>query len=205
MNALIERRDAGVIREIARNLIVTAEHLTIGDGLLTLVRADFLVKLRDYFGDDGIADVWVVIDGPGLRAAKHPAGLRALDDELKAIRELALAGPPVTTLRPEAARPTAVPALPDGKTRRAEVVEERAANLAAHAAKQKARPAADGAMSRAEFHAALKHLGMTCAQLAAAIGVSVWTVRKWSRGALAPSPERAAAIRRLVGKQMVAG
>jgi DNA-binding transcriptional regulator YiaG len=185
---LLDRRDARAIKQVARDLAVSVETLPVGSGLLTVAPVSLLLQLRDAFGDEGMADVWAVIDGPALRALKPAAGLRSIDDELAAVWAVA-----------------------ERRQRRETILREREANGRAKAAAKPARddpPRAAEAVATPhadEIKAALATLGMQPHELAERLGISRSAVTNWCNGRNLVADRNLIAIRALVAERGAAG
>jgi DNA-binding XRE family transcriptional regulator len=189
--ALIERRDARQIKELARHLCVSGESLTTGDGLLTLVPVDLLLQLRDAFGDAGMSDCWVVIDGPALAAMQTPAGIRSIDDELKAVREAQARRQPMTPIARAEAQARRQPMTPIARAK---------AQVSGTPLPPRAPGDEERLAIRDEVRAAKRVLGMSIREFANAVGVSQGTVGFWTSGRYRPSPDNLAAIRAFVAE-----
>jgi len=116
---------------------------------------------------------------------RAPAGIKCIDDELRAVREVALNRPPTTTLRSEFVRtkPAAIARDPTPVVVAAPVepIDERTA-------------------VRDEVRAAKKALGLSYREFADALGVSASAVQFWTNGRYRPTRDNLAEIRRLVAE-----
>lgn len=172
-----DRRDIVQIKGITRELVADATALPVGDGqYLTVVPVSHLLQLRDFFGDDGLADCWAVVDGPHLRSLRGPAGMPTVPADAPR------AAPPKQTKAIRIPQPkapvTPAPVQPNGDKRRREP-----------------------AMDAEEFTAAAELLGITVADLAQAVGYGAVASVFWAEGSYAPPSKAAKAIRRLVAEQ----
>lgn len=172
-----DRRDIVSIKAITRDLVADATALPVGDGrYLTLVPVSHLMQLRDFFGDDGLADCWAVVDGPHLRSLRRSAGMPTPPEQLLVHR------PPTKpkSIRVEPARslPAPIPRVPN----------------APKPDKRRREPA----MTADEFTAAAGTLGLTVADLAKAAGYGAVAAEFWAEGSYAPPTKAAKAIRALV-------